>query len=565
MSESENDDEEGTNHLSVGHLSNQQISDLCLATRAVQEAFNGKSREELNRRINELNQKWMEVTNAPEHVIRSMQHRLSLPTTSSRSSRRRGNKRKAGNNSNGDDSRKRVANGEEEEAKEAEDDADTRREADKEGDAIDDDLQMVRATRTKLLALRSDGDYESDYAIGRLPSLCSMTSYNLDFIFEDESDDKVDEDIMVVIDGIILVHRIGMEKAQLFRKTASEGVWNSIDCRTMGSLANVLDESTSQETVDSTEYNNVRKAIEYAKKSGDFPLPSNTGINVLAKHFLTVNETTRNYLLVLVHLSAGCSAFLKIDISVLLTGRDPVLSSSVLKTLGYDDDVFPPDMNHLLKSFKLSFDAASIKLDDKVELHEAFSSITAMIGKQPADEWVPIDSSEFDTPSNASTISSQAYFAVDNANGKWRRKRAIFALTGVVTSTLVYEKTCKSENYGDYEGLDQIIYRNSIDYSYRTSMKAINTKAYNGSAGDGYVEGVHKGIRSVIEQANRGSGRGNGRSTFDDDVTILFKLSSIREIDDVLHYFRFDPEKEGVEYSDDDDDDEDDSSSEEEE
>ena len=261
MSESENDDEEGTNHLSVGHLSNQQISDLCLATRAVQEAFNGKSREELNRRINELNQKWMEVTNAPEHVIRTMQHRLSLPTTSSRSSRRRGNKRKAGNNSNGDDSRKRVANGEEEEAKEAEDDADTRREADKEGDAIDDDLQMVRATRTKLLALRSDGDYESDYAIGRLPSLCSMTSYNLDFIFEDESDDKVDEDIMVVIDGIILVHRIGMEKAQLFRKTASEGVWNSIDCRTMGSLANVLDESTSQETVDSTEYNNVRKAI----------------------------------------------------------------------------------------------------------------------------------------------------------------------------------------------------------------------------------------------------------------------------------------------------------------
>ena len=250
MSESDSDVEEQTNHLSIGHLTRQQTSDLCLATRAVQEAFNGKSREVLNRRINELNQKWMEVTNAPEHVIRSMQHRLSLPTTSSGSSRRSGNKRKAGNSdSNGDDSSRRAASGEEEEAKEAEDDADTRMEADKADDTNDDDLQMVCATRTKLLALRSDGDYESDYAIGRLPSICSMTSYNLDFIFEDESDDKVDEDIMVVIDGIVLVYRLGMEKAQLFRQTASEGVWNSIDCRTMGSLANVLDESTSQETV----------------------------------------------------------------------------------------------------------------------------------------------------------------------------------------------------------------------------------------------------------------------------------------------------------------------------
>jgi len=97
-------------------------------------------------------------------------------------------------------------------------------------------------------------------------------------------------------------------------------------------------------------------------------------------------------------------------------------------------------------------------------------------------------------------------------------------------------------------------------------MKATNTKAYSGTASSQYMSGLHDNLRALVSKANSGSGRGIGRSTFDDDIPVLVDLSlSVREIDDILQHYGFSPENEGVVYSDDDDDDGDDGSSNEEE
>lgn len=144
--------------------------------------------------------------------------------------------------------------------------------------------------------------------------------------------------------GLSSAHHTGMVKSWLFQQTTSQKTWNQIDCRTVGSLAKNMEESISRLAQDSTEYKFVRTAIDYAAKSGKFPLTANCGINVLAKNFLTMNEATRNHVFVLLHCSAGSAGFLLLHISDLIGGKSPLLSSRELRILGYKDRTVPAEI-----------------------------------------------------------------------------------------------------------------------------------------------------------------------------------------------------------------------------
>ena len=155
----------------------------------------------------------------------------------------------------------------------------------------------------------------------------------------------------------------------------------------------------------------------------------------------------------------------------------------------------------------------------------------------PASKWEMIDKTEFESASNASTGTS-LYFAASNDAGEARRTRAIHILSVVVMSKFIYERTLSSVEYGDYEDFSEVVYRNSVNYCYLKSMKATNTKAYSGTASSKYMSGLHDGLCALISKANSGSGRGIGRSTFDDDIPVLVDLSlSVRKIDDILQHF----------------------------
>mmetsp|Transcript_22008 Transcript_22008/g.52068 ORF Transcript_22008/g.52068 Transcript_22008/m.52068 type:complete len:489 (+) Transcript_22008:265-1731(+) len=475
MSDTDADDAAGeTNLLAVDHATREQVDRLIKATQGIQAAHKGKSSKgEMNRAINELNQAWREMTSAPRGTFTGLWQPVNWRPPAEK-------RNPMDNHTNvpleSASKRGTAAEGEKEVESEEEEEDGSRMEEDEESH---DARQKVRAARAYLLELRSDNKYDSDYAIAQLPSIIGMTDANIDYVFlEAEYSDLVVANILLIIKGMLAVHRLGMNKAKLFRPTtaSSEKTWEPIVGGTVGSLASNLDESTSQEAEKSAEYDSIRYAMLHAAKSGDFPLPSNTGINVLAKHFLTVNETTRTHLLVLVFLAAGCSAFTLLDPSDLVDRDNAIISSSNLATLGYDENQVPTCMNEVLMSFKDSFNDKDINSTKKIALQATFDSITKKLANLPADDWKSIDETEFNESSSSSSSSSSSpssgsppYFAASNDAGEARRTKAIHILSVVVMSKFIYERTRGSVEYGDYEDFSEVVFRNSVNSCYLKS------------------------------------------------------------------------------------------------
>jgi len=224
----------------------------------------------------------------------------------------------------------------------------------------------------------------------------------------------------------------------------------------------------------------------------------------------------------------------------------PILSSRELRILGYDDRTVPADPNELLKSFKASFDDPNISLSDKVVLHTAFTSITNLIAKLSEAKWAAIDNAEFESESLAESGAPQVYFSTSDKVGKTRRSRAIFALTVVVGSKFFCQRTRGSVEYGGYDGLAPVLYRTSMDLSYRMGMKLNMAKSCNGEGGEAYMKGLYNNIGTLIAKAKEGSGRGIGRSVFTDNIPILVNISSAGKIDEILAHFKeFEEEDDG--------------------
>ena len=135
----------------------------------------------------------------------------------------------------------------------------------------------------------------------------------------------------------------------------------------------------------------------------------------------------------------------------------------------------------------------------------------------------------------------------------------------LVSSDFIYDCTRESVQYGQmFKGVLPVMLQNSIDSFYRSTMYVMMRKVYDGSATDDYMATVHNGLNSAVTKANAGSGRGQRRSTYADDVAILTSLGwSKRKFDKQFALYGFELEEAGIEYSEEDSDSDSDSDEEE--
>ena len=98
-------------------------------------------------------------------------------------------------------------------------------------------------------------------------------------------------------------------------------------------------------------------------------------------------------------------------------------------------------------------------------------------------------------------------------------------LTMLVASNYLFELTRQAVRYGNMSGASEAMFQSSVDFMYRNGgMKLLMAKTYDGSRTDEYWEGIVRGLQSVVTKTREGSGRGQGRSVFFEDITILFDL-----------------------------------------
>jgi hypothetical protein len=322
--------------------------------------------------------------------------------------------------------------------------------------------------------------------------------------------------------------------------------WNAIKYGTLAEMAGSLEDSLNNTTDRSVVKEQVDYALKYAKKSVIFKnlLPSNTGIMFLAEQFLTVNEATRNHLLVLAHIVAGLQAFRLVKMQHLTNGSTPILSVEALRILGYDKENKPNSMSQLLKQTKTCFDSDSISMDDKAVLMDTLILISKQAKNLPDTKWTKID--ETKVSGRKSSEVKKPYFVGTARVNKKRRDKASLALVMTVASKYIHEHTrdlVDDEEYDEYDGFLSLLLRNSMNLFHDKAAKLKMAKVYDGNATTEYMEGVKKDIEVLVGKANTGSGRGTGGSVYDKDVAVLFHLIE-SPIDERLRVVGYDPDEE---------------------
>ena len=338
---------------------------------------------------------------------------------------------------------------------------------------------------------------------------------------------------------------IGVCAATLYRNTQSQKQWNAIKHGTLAEMAGSLEDSLNNTTDRSVVKDQVDYALKYAKKSVIFKdlLPSNTGIMFLAEQFLTVNEATRNHLLVLAHIVAGLQAFRLVKMQHLTNGSTPILSVEALRILGCDKENKPNSMSQLLKQMKTCFDSDSISMDDKAILMDMLILISKQAKNLPDAKWTKIDETE--VSGRKSSEAKKPYFVGTARVNKKRRDKASLALVVTVASKYIHKYTrdlVDDEEYDENDGFLSLLLRNSMNLFHDKAAKLKMAKVYDGNAPTEYMEGVKKDIEVLVGKASTGSGRGTGESVYDKDVTVLFHLIE-SPIDERLRVVGCDPDE----------------------
>ena len=313
--------------------------------------------------------------------------------------------------------------------------------------------------------------YDTPYLLVKLPSIMSLTEYQMDAVFANE-DDFAQYGIMKMIQGVIKLHEVGMEASKPFHEVGQKQ-WTPVVYSTLGGLALDLEEQVNTTAMDSDVYQNAWKAVQHAKDTFEFVHPKGYSLHDLAKFFLTMNVGTRNYLLSMVHCFAGIVAFDSLSMAKLTEGRDgrdPTLSSDDLVLLGYHGDERPGDGDALLKRFKSRFDDKSVSYDNKTKLMLAFIRIKKNgLEKLRNRSWAKIDSIDDDGIESSTAYDRRyRYFDSDDASKNDRRRNNVFmTLTMLVCSTYIREHTSADVVEGGVEyspscdGVASLLYRNS--------------------------------------------------------------------------------------------------------
>ena len=436
-------------------------------------------------------------------------------------------------------------------------------------------LATLQESRECWLSLREDqkqGEYKSVFAFVKFPSMMAMTEKRLHGCFYSEDDHHVDVGIRQIITDFIQQRMFGMQMGSVYRRS-DETMWSTIVFSSIGELGNALDEDSnglSAVAASLPVVDELKVAVEHARDSGIFDLPPNQSVDALAKRWLTMDEPSRNYNLLMLNCLAGCYAFRLLEMSDLTEGDDPILSDDVLDAMGIEEDVMPSNTNELLVTYKFSLDDPDIAHEDKLTIMLSLLRIVKLMKKYPDSTWKKVDGYKSGSGGSAVHAGSDARSDLADEDGddgdddaikryfttNDRKSKALLALLVLVSSDYIYDCTLESVQYGQqHKDVLSVMLRNSIDSFYRSSMYLMMRKVYDGSATEEYMATVHKGLNSAVTKANAGSGRGQRRSTYADDVAILTSLGwSKRKFDKQFALYGFELEEAGIEYSEEDSD-----------
>ena len=99
------------------------------------------------------------------------------------------------------------------------------------------------------------------------------------------------------------------------------------------------------------------------------------------------------------------------------------------------------------------------------------------------------------------------------------------ALLMVVASDFVFESTMENVDYGDFEGVSDLLFRGSINGLEQCGcFKLLMRKSYEEGTDPKYMEGIYSGLGDAVKRAETG-GRSMKRSTYDDDFPCLMDLN----------------------------------------
>ena len=411
-------------------------------------------------------------------------------------------------------------------------------------------LAEMRVRRDNYRNRRGSERYDSPYLLVRLPSLMNQTKMFIDGGFEDGGERALPlgEIVRHLIDDYVDLYDLGMESAVSFLD-AEDKACLPVTFSSLATLANDLEMSMTPTIEENTRYRDVKRAVEYARDSKLIDLPSGQSIKYLAKVCLTMNEPTRNHLFVLVHLAAGCSIFSAIKIDDLTIGKHPILSGEVMQILEYNKESMPEDADDLLRRYKAIFDDRDVTYSDKRKVMDSFLRIRLEILNLDDEHWKEVDKSG---PDKMAEAPRSRFFNILS-----RQNNAMIALTMVVASSFLYTHTLlglDNRTFLTGEGVDELLYRNSMASVYQSvGTKILMPKTYSGKATTEYMNSIYTGLDNLIDKARTG-GRGRERSTYDDDISILFDLDhdDVDDHSDLLDIFSICVVRE--EESDDDDD-----------
>ena len=392
----------------------------------------------------------------------------------------------------------------------------------------------MRVQRDNYRNRRGSERYDSPYLLVRLPSLMSHTKTHVDASFHaNGACQTVGGSIRGLIQDFVDLYDLGMKSAVSFLDTEDKA-WLPVNFTSLATLANDLEISISPTMEESTRYKDIKRAVEYARDSKQFDLPSGQSVKYLARVCLTMNVPTRNQLFVLVHLAAGSSIFNAIEIDDLMIGKHPILSREVLQILKYDKKSLPKDGDDLLRRYKTIFDDGDITYSAKTKLMDSFLRIRLEILNLDDEHWQEVDRSGSERMAKAPT---SRFFNILS-----RQNNAMIALTMVVASSFIYTHTrlgLDNQTFLTGEGVDELLYRNSMASAYQSiGTKILMPKTYSGTATTEYMNSIYTGLDNLIEKARTG-GRGRERSTYDDDISILFDLDNddVDDHNDLLEIF----------------------------
>ena len=579
----EMDDNDDESSVDTTTLAARELGE---SSRKLLEAVKGGRLKNIIEAMNEHTETWINQVDLDPDVASSIREACLVsynPNSRKRKNSSGGSAGGGGGNGGGGGGGNGNGNGNQQQQQQQEGEQSGDDEANDNGDATAEAIAAARLatlqeSREHWLGLREDrklGEYKSVFAFVKFPSMMKMAEERLEDCFHEyDCGDPHFVDVVIgqIITDFVQQRLFGMQMGRVYRQS-DDVAWKPICFRTIGQLGNALDEDSNGTSAVASSLpivEGLKLAAEQARDSGIFSLPSNQSADALLKQWLTMDEPSRNYNLVMLNCLAGCYAFRFLELSDLTEGDDPILSDDVLDAMGVEEDAMPSDANELLVMFRLCFDDGDIDHEDKVTIMLSLLRIIKLMKKYPDSTWKKVDGYKSGSGGSVVHAGSDARADLADEDGDDgdddaikryftttdRKNKALLAMSVLVCSDFIYDCTRESVLYGQkFKGVLPVMLRCSIDSFFRNSMYLMMRKVYDGSATEEYMTTVHEGLNSAVTKANAGSGRGQRRSTYADDVAILTSLGwSKRKFDKQFALYGFELEEAGIECSEEDSD-----------